>query len=82
MAGSPPKSVNEKEKDKEKEGGDRKSRLFARDRGTPGSHKTKKHSLSVDLKPVSDLNNAEPRKALVEQLSRVLPDDTLPDSWR
>ncbi|XP_023245511.1 phosphofurin acidic cluster sorting protein 2 [Copidosoma floridanum] len=95
LTGSPPKSANEQQqmmmtmmqqviqqsggKDKN-EGGDRKSRLFARDRGTPGSNKTKKHSLSVDLKPVGDLNSAEPRKALVEQLGRVLPDDTLPES--
>ena len=59
LAGSPPKSMNEKEKEKNEGGGDRKSRLFARDRGLPGSNKTKKHSLSVDLKPASDLNNAE-----------------------
>uniref|UniRef100_A0ABD2VYS7 Phosphofurin acidic cluster sorting protein 2 n=1 Tax=Trichogramma kaykai TaxID=54128 RepID=A0ABD2VYS7_9HYME len=58
----------------------KRSRLFARDRGTPGSNKAKKYSLSVDLKPAGDLNNAEPRKALVEQLGRVLPDDALPDS--
>ncbi|XP_031785463.1 phosphofurin acidic cluster sorting protein 2 isoform X2 [Nasonia vitripennis] len=81
LAGSPPKTSSEQQQHKEKnESGDRKSRLFARDRGTPGSNKTKKHSLSVDLKPASDLNSSEPRKALVEQLSRVLPDDSLPES--
>lgn len=105
--GSPPKNNELKEKNENKEGGgDRKSRLFARDKGTPGTNKTKKHSLSVDLvKPGGDFNNSEvrvlfiypdpfwhfreynikilslqPRKALVEQLGRVLPDDTLPDS--
>ncbi|XP_012262160.2 phosphofurin acidic cluster sorting protein 2 isoform X3 [Athalia rosae] len=76
VAGSPPKS----EHTNKNEGADRRSRLFARDRGTPGSNKSKKHSLSVDLKPATDLNNSEPRKALVEQLSRVLPDDSLPEA--
>ncbi|XP_011330273.1 phosphofurin acidic cluster sorting protein 2 isoform X2 [Ooceraea biroi] len=76
IAGSPPKS----EQPNKSENSERRSRLFARDRGTPGSNKSKKHSLSVDLKPTSDLNNTEPRKALVEQLSRVLPDDSLPDA--
>ncbi|XP_011503606.1 PREDICTED: phosphofurin acidic cluster sorting protein 2 [Ceratosolen solmsi marchali] len=85
LAGSPPKLLNDHQQgNKEKnEVGDRKSRLFTRDRGGPGSNKAKKHSLSVDLnlKPLlNDLNNSEPRKLLVEQLSRVLPDDTLPDS--
>ncbi|KYN32168.1 Phosphofurin acidic cluster sorting protein 2 [Trachymyrmex septentrionalis] len=74
VSGSPPKSMEQPNKS---EGSERRSRLFARDRGTPGSNKSKKHSLSVDLKPSADLNNAEPRKALVEQLSRVLPDDSL-----
>ncbi|XP_012231244.1 phosphofurin acidic cluster sorting protein 2 isoform X3 [Linepithema humile] len=76
LAGSPPKS----EQPNKSEGSERKTRLFARDRGTPGSNKSKKHSLSVDLKPSSDLNSTEPRKALVEQLSRVLPDDSLPEA--
>ncbi|XP_029170950.1 phosphofurin acidic cluster sorting protein 2 isoform X2 [Nylanderia fulva] len=76
MAGSPPKS----EQPNKSEGSERRSRLFARDRGTPGSNKSKKHSLSVDLKPSADLNNTEPRKALVEQLGRVLPDDSLPEA--
>ncbi|XP_070151486.1 phosphofurin acidic cluster sorting protein 2 isoform X4 [Polyergus mexicanus] len=76
VAGSPPKS----EQPNKSESSERKSRLFARDRGTPGSNKSKKHSLSVDLKPSADLNNTEPRKALVEQLSRVLPDDSLPEA--
>ncbi|XP_029659675.1 phosphofurin acidic cluster sorting protein 2 isoform X3 [Formica exsecta] len=76
IAGSPPKS----EQPNKSESSERKSRLFARDRGTPGSNKSKKHSLSVDLKPSADLNNTEPRKALVEQLSRVLPDDSLPEA--
>ncbi|XP_011642208.1 phosphofurin acidic cluster sorting protein 2 isoform X2 [Pogonomyrmex barbatus] len=77
MAGSPPKSTEQPNKS---ESSERRSRLFARDRGTPGSNKSKKHSLSVDLKPSTDLNNTEPRKALVEQLSRVLPDDSLPEA--
>ncbi|KAL0128861.1 hypothetical protein PUN28_003912 [Cardiocondyla obscurior] len=77
VAGSPPKSTEQPNKN---ESSERRSRLFARDRGTPGSNKSKKHSLSVDLKPSSDLNNTEPRKALVEQLSRVLPDDSLPEA--
>ncbi|XP_031831293.1 phosphofurin acidic cluster sorting protein KrT95D isoform X2 [Nomia melanderi] len=76
VPGSPPKS----EQHNKNEGSDKRSRLFARDRGAPGSNKSKKHSLSVDLKPPADLNSSEPRKALVEQLSRVLPDDSLPDS--
>ncbi|XP_020287388.1 phosphofurin acidic cluster sorting protein 2 isoform X2 [Pseudomyrmex gracilis] len=75
VAGSPPKS----EQPNKTEGSERRSRLFARDRGTPGSNKSKKHSLSVDLKPSSDLNT-EPRRALVEQLGRVLPDDSLPEA--
>ncbi|XP_011310124.1 phosphofurin acidic cluster sorting protein 2 isoform X2 [Fopius arisanus] len=79
VTGSPPKfdgqhSVNKYEIN------DRKSRLFARDRGTPGNNKSKKHSLSVELKPPTELNSLEPRKALVEQLVRILPDDCLPDS--
>ncbi|KAG5336338.1 PACS2 protein, partial [Acromyrmex charruanus] len=77
VSGSPPKSMEQPNKS---EGSERRSRLFARDRGTPGSNKSKKHSLSVDLKPSGDLNNTEPRKALVEQLSRVLPDDSLPEA--
>ncbi|XP_015585152.1 phosphofurin acidic cluster sorting protein 2 isoform X3 [Cephus cinctus] len=76
VAGSPPKS----EHPSKSENADRRSRLFTRDRGTPGSNKSKKHSLSVDLKPAADLNSSEPRKALVEQLGRVLPDDILPES--
>ncbi|XP_076638104.1 phosphofurin acidic cluster sorting protein KrT95D isoform X2 [Colletes latitarsis] len=76
MPGSPPKS----EQHNKTESSDRRSRLFTRDRGIPGSNKSKKHSLSVDLKPPADLNSSEPRKALVEQLSRVLPDDSLPDA--
>ncbi|XP_076165314.1 phosphofurin acidic cluster sorting protein KrT95D isoform X3 [Ptiloglossa arizonensis] len=76
VPGSPPKS----EQHNKSESSDRRSRLFTRDRGTPGSNKSKKHSLSVDLKPPADLNSSEPRKALVEQLSRVLPDDSLPDA--
>ncbi|XP_072754746.1 phosphofurin acidic cluster sorting protein 2 isoform X3 [Anoplolepis gracilipes] len=76
VAGSPPKS----EQPNKSEGSERRSRLFARDRGTPGSNKSKKHSLSVDLKPSADLNNTEPRKALVEQLGRILPDDSLPEA--
>ncbi|XP_053994377.1 phosphofurin acidic cluster sorting protein 2 isoform X3 [Hylaeus volcanicus] len=76
VPGSPPKS----ELHNKTESSDRRSRLFTRDRGTPGSNKSKKHSLSVDLKPPADLNSSEPRKALVEQLSRVLPDDSLPDA--
>ncbi|XP_026670571.1 phosphofurin acidic cluster sorting protein 2 isoform X4 [Ceratina calcarata] len=75
VPGSPPKSEQHKS-----ESSDRRSRLFTRDRGTPGANKSKKHSLSVDLKPPTDLNSSEPRKALVEQLSRVLPDDSLPDA--
>ncbi|XP_046750893.1 phosphofurin acidic cluster sorting protein 2 isoform X1 [Diprion similis] len=78
VAGSPPKSSSDHPN--KSDGADRRSRLFARDRGTPGSNKSKKHSLSVDLKPATDMNNAEPRKALVEQLGRVLPDDSLPES--
>ncbi|XP_018399581.1 PREDICTED: phosphofurin acidic cluster sorting protein 2 isoform X2 [Cyphomyrmex costatus] len=77
VTGSPPKSMEQPNKN---EGSERRSRLFVRDRGTPGSNKSKKHSLSVDLKPSADLNNTEPRKALVEQLSRVLPDDSLPEA--
>ncbi|XP_018052741.1 PREDICTED: phosphofurin acidic cluster sorting protein 2 isoform X3 [Atta colombica] len=77
VSGSPPKSMEQPNKN---ESSERRSRLFARDRGTPGSNKSKKHSLSVDLKPSADLNNTEPRKALVEQLSRVLPDDSLPEA--
>ncbi|XP_011870597.1 PREDICTED: phosphofurin acidic cluster sorting protein 2 isoform X3 [Vollenhovia emeryi] len=77
VAGSPPKSTEQPNKS---ESSERRSRLFARDRGTPSSNKSKKHSLSVDLKPSADLNNTEPRKALVEQLSRVLPDDSLPEA--
>ncbi|XP_011695834.1 PREDICTED: phosphofurin acidic cluster sorting protein 2 isoform X1 [Wasmannia auropunctata] len=77
VAGSPPKSMEQPNKS---ESSERRSRLFARDRGTPGSNKSKKHSLSVDLKPSADLNNTEPRKALVEQLGRVLPDDSLPEA--
>ncbi|XP_076646174.1 phosphofurin acidic cluster sorting protein KrT95D isoform X4 [Halictus rubicundus] len=76
VPGSPPKS----EQHNKNEGSDKRTRLFARDRGTPGSNKSKKHSLSVDLKPPADLNSSEPRKALVEQLSRFLPDDSLPDA--
>ncbi|XP_029042872.1 phosphofurin acidic cluster sorting protein 2 isoform X7 [Osmia bicornis bicornis] len=76
VPGSPPKS----EQHNKSESSDRRSRLFTRDRGAPGSNKSKKHNLSVDLKPPADLNSSEPRKALVEQLSRVLPDDSLPDS--
>lgn len=55
IAGSPPKS----EQPNKSEGSERRSRLFARDRGTPGSNKSKKHSLSVDLKPSADLNSTE-----------------------
>ncbi|EFN82357.1 Phosphofurin acidic cluster sorting protein 2 [Harpegnathos saltator] len=76
VAGSPPKS----EQPNKSESSERRSRLFARDRGMPGSNKSKKHSLSVDLKPSADLNNTEPRKALMEQLGRVLPDDSLPEA--
>lgn len=76
VAGSPPKS----EQPNKNESSDRRSRLFTRDRGTPGSSKSKKHSLSVDLKPSGDSSSSEPRKALVEQLSRVLPDDSLPEA--
>ncbi|XP_043603743.1 phosphofurin acidic cluster sorting protein 2 isoform X2 [Bombus pyrosoma] len=74
--GSPPKS----EQHNKAENTDKRSRLFTRDRGVPATNKSKKHSLSVDLKPPADLNSSEPRKALVEQLSRVLPDDSLPDA--
>lgn len=56
IAGSPPKSAEQPNKS---ESSERRSRLFARDRGTPGSNKSKKHSLSVDLKPSADLNNTE-----------------------
>ena len=56
VSGSPPKSMEQPNKN---EGSERRSRLFARDRGTPGSNKSKKHSLSVDLKPSADLNNTE-----------------------
>ncbi|KAK9310027.1 hypothetical protein QLX08_000504 [Tetragonisca angustula] len=76
VTGSPPKS----EQHNKTESSDKRSRLFTRDRGVPGTNKSKKHSLSVDLKPPVDLNSSEPRKALVEQLSRVLPDDSLPDA--
>ncbi|OAD55030.1 Phosphofurin acidic cluster sorting protein 2 [Eufriesea mexicana] len=97
VTGSPPKS----EQHNKTESTDKRSRLFTRDRGVPGTNKSKKHSLSVDLKPPADLNSSEvdekrsllhslftggdmlaglPRKALVEQLSRVLPDDSLPDA--
>ncbi|XP_006617338.1 phosphofurin acidic cluster sorting protein 2 isoform X1 [Apis dorsata] len=76
VTGSPPKS----EQHNKTESSDKRSRLFTRDRGAPGTNKSKKHSLSVDLKPPADLNSSEPRKALVEQLSRVLPDDSLPDA--
>ncbi|XP_025990015.1 phosphofurin acidic cluster sorting protein 2 isoform X3 [Solenopsis invicta] len=76
VAGSPPKSMEQPKT----ESSEKRSRLFARDKGTPGSNKSKKHSLSVDLKPSADLNNTEPRKALVEQLGRVLPDDSLPEA--
>lgn len=55
VAGSPPKS----EQPNKSESSERRSRLFARDRGTPGSNKSKKHSLSVDLKPSADLNSTE-----------------------
>lgn len=55
IAGSPPKS----EQPNKSENSERRSRLFARDRGTPGSNKSKKHSLSVDLKPSADLNSTE-----------------------
>jgi len=55
VAGSPPKSTEQPKS----ESSERRSRLFARDRGTPGSNKSKKHSLSVDLKPSADLNNTE-----------------------
>ncbi|XP_063977690.1 phosphofurin acidic cluster sorting protein 2 isoform X1 [Diachasmimorpha longicaudata] len=78
VTGSPPKS--EGQHVSKNENNDRKGRLFARDRGTPGGNKSKKHSLSVDLKPPMELNSLEPRKALVEQLVRVLPDDCLPES--
>ncbi|XP_023288747.1 phosphofurin acidic cluster sorting protein 1-like, partial [Orussus abietinus] len=54
LAGSPPRS----EQPTKTENSDRRSRLFARDRGTPGSNKLKKHSLSVDLKPPADLNSS------------------------
>ncbi|XP_043273546.1 phosphofurin acidic cluster sorting protein 2 isoform X3 [Venturia canescens] len=78
VAGSPPKSEQQQQ---QQQTSDRRSKLFARDRPSPGSNKSKKHSLSVDLKPSHpDLNNAEPRKALVEQLTRVLPDDNLPEA--
>ncbi|XP_014298743.1 phosphofurin acidic cluster sorting protein 2 isoform X3 [Microplitis demolitor] len=81
VTGSPPKSEPQHHQHSNKsENTDRRSRLFARDRGMPGSNKSKKHSLSVDLKPSVELNNSEPRKALVEQLSRVLPDDSLPEA--
>ncbi|XP_074103437.1 phosphofurin acidic cluster sorting protein KrT95D isoform X1 [Cotesia typhae] len=82
VAGSPPKSEHPQhhQHSNKNENSDRRSRLFARDRGTPGSNKSKKQSLSVDLKPSVELNNSEPRKALVEQLSRVLPDDSLPEA--
>lgn len=53
--GSPPKT----EQQNKNEGSDKRTRLFARDRGLPGSNKSKKHSLSVDLKPSIDQNNAE-----------------------
>ncbi|XP_014602201.1 PREDICTED: phosphofurin acidic cluster sorting protein 1 isoform X3 [Polistes canadensis] len=76
VAGSPPKS----EQPNKNDSSDRRSRLFTRDRGTPGSSKSKKHSLSVDLKPSGDSSSSEPRKVLVEQLSRVLPDDSLPEA--
>ncbi|XP_068986939.1 phosphofurin acidic cluster sorting protein 2 isoform X4 [Bombus flavifrons] len=76
VTGSPPKS----EQHNKAENTDKRSRLFTRDRGVPATNKSKKHSLSVDLKPPADLNSSEPRKALVEQLSRVLPDDSLPDA--
>ncbi|KAI4490575.1 hypothetical protein M0804_003519 [Polistes exclamans] len=76
VAGSPPKS----EQPNKNDSSDRRSRLFTRDRGTPGSSKSKKHSLSVDLKPSGDFSSSEPRKVLVEQLSRVLPDDSLPEA--
>lgn len=55
VPGSPPKS----EQHNKTESSDRRSRLFTRDRGTPGSNKSKKQSLSVDLKPPADLNSSE-----------------------
>ncbi|XP_033228222.1 phosphofurin acidic cluster sorting protein 2 isoform X3 [Belonocnema kinseyi] len=77
-AGSPPKSEHHHNKN---ENSERKARLFTRDKSVSNPPKSKKHSLSVDLKPSMDLNNSEPRKALIEQqFNRVLPDDGLPDA--
>lgn len=57
MAGSPPKNEQQQQ---QQQSTDRRSKLFARDRPSPGSNKSKKHSLSVDLKPSHpDLNTAE-----------------------
>lgn len=58
VPGSPPKS----EQHNKSESSDRRSRLFTRDRGAPGSNKSKKHNLSVDLKPPADLNSSEVHK--------------------
>ncbi|XP_043480005.1 phosphofurin acidic cluster sorting protein 2 isoform X2 [Leptopilina heterotoma] len=77
FAGSPPKSEPQNKNDNI----ERKARLFTRDKSVTNPIKSKKHSLSVDLKPSVDLNNSEPRKALIEQqFNRVLPDDGLPDA--
>lgn len=77
FAGSPPKSEPQNKNDNI----ERKPRLFTRDKSVTNPMKSKKHSLSVDLKPSVDLNNSEPRKALIEQqFNRVLPDDGLPDA--
>ena len=55
VTGSPPKS----EQHNKAENTDKRSRLFTRDRGVPATNKSKKHSLSVDLKPPADLNSSE-----------------------
>ena len=55
FTGSPPKS----EHYNKNENSDRKARLFTRDKSISNPIKSKKHSLSVDLKPSMDLNNSE-----------------------
>lgn len=55
FAGSPPKSEPQNKNDNI----ERKPRLFTRDKSVTNPMKSKKHSLSVDLKPSVDLNNSE-----------------------
>lgn len=91
VTSSPPQSGDEVRKEREKAGEQRRSRLFSKDKPSAFALKQQKlgtsHNrdrsdrLNAHQTSSIDASNQQPRKVLLEQLSRVLPSDidTLPD---